>query len=134
MDPNNKFHITVASSNRGAYQNYRPRSSYKQYVNRSPNSYGRGGRRYTRIRYQENNFDNYKRPYIRNAEPNDRYDSNRPVRRSYSSEGQFHRPKMAFQMYNGNGQMRRFDGRRLGYKPKTSQNSGDVETRRPQTN
>ena len=86
MTPENKFHITVASSNRGAYdQDYnRPRQQqYGQYNNRNYGSYpGNDNRGYGKG-YDYNRYDGQqyqRRPYMRNANQNDMYDSSRPAR------------------------------------------------------
>ena len=150
MTPENKFHITVASSNRGAYsQSYQPRQyNNNGYQNNSENrNYGQrqynrsnddryGGDRYNEDRSNGGRYQNEgygRRPYMRNAGPNDTYDSNRPVRRAYQSNGSSYRPKGTYQMHDQNTQY----PRRSGYKTddgssqwnRNAQDSG--EKRRP---
>ena len=139
MTPENKFHITVASSNRGAYsqnynrpkqQNYNENRQYdnrqhdnRQYDNRQYDNRGYG-RQYRPMRYdnqngyindnqQYNNSANrmngmnneyQRRPYMRNAGPNDTYNRDRPMRRPYTSGSYsaepYYKPRDSYTMNN----------------------------------
>ena len=83
MTPENRFHITVASSNRaGSIPN---RNTYNQYNNQNNNQ--NNNPRFSNYGNNDkyNNNTQTRRPYIRNADRHDAYDPNRPVRRPYQS-------------------------------------------------
>ena len=88
MTPENRFHITVASSNRAGDAPRRNNSGYSNQSNRPYNNYGS---------HQDNQSLNGagRRPYMRNADRNEEYDSTRPVRRPYVNNQQTQRPTRA---------------------------------------